>query len=166
MRIVLIITLTLLICGCSYSFQMNAFPHLKTIEITPFENKAEEFELAQEIQDSLVNQFQKDGRLKISTISPDIRIEGSVLDYKNDILSYDIAGNISEYRLQILFSILMTDMVYDDKMYENKSLLVSESYSPNASSEEIERFTTVEQAKGKIYEKVFETLVKNTLESW
>jgi hypothetical protein len=146
---------------------MNAYPHLKTVSISPFENLATEFEIAQNSQNDLVERFQKDGRLKISNINPDVIIEGRVLDYKHDIISYDIAGNISEYRVQILFSIIMTDMVKSEVLFENKSMLMSDNYFPNeADNPGFVRFTTELEAQEGIYKQVFDRLVRSTLESW
>jgi hypothetical protein len=163
-----IIITTILICsllsGCSYSLFVNSFPHLKTVNVTPFENMTSEYTLAQDFTNYLVNRFQNDGRLKISTLSPDATIDGSVMDYRHEILSYDMAGNVSEYRVQILFSIIMSDLVFSQHMYENKTLLVSEVYSP--SSQNPEQFTTEAEAVEKIFEKVFDTIIKATLESW
>ena len=76
----ILVVCAILICGCTYSVFYNAYPHLKTIYVVPFENNTSEYALAQDFQSSLVNQFQSDGRLKISTLSPDARIEGSILD--------------------------------------------------------------------------------------
>jgi len=150
---------------------MNAYPYLKTVQVAPFENMTSEYALAQDVQNYLVDKYQNDGRLRIATLSPDARIEGSVLDYKESILSYDIGGNISEYRVQMLFSITMTDMVYSQTLYQNASLLVSEVYSPSSSGQADDGvnsviFTTAEQAQQKIYEKLFDTLMRETLETW
>jgi hypothetical protein len=143
---------------------MNAFPHLKTVHISPFENMTSEFALAQDFQSFLVDTFQSDGRLRISTISPDARIEGSILDYRHDILSYDMGGQVSEYRVQILFSLLMTDMIYSQVLYDNRSLLLSEVYTPNAINPE--RLASEGAAVREIFQKAFDIVIKSTLESW
>jgi hypothetical protein len=143
---------------------MNAYPHLKNIQISPFENSTTEPELAQNFQNYMVNKFQSDGRLRISTIDPDSRIEGTILDYTNDIFSYDMNGNISEYRVSLLLSITMTDLRQQNVMYENKSLLVSEQYSTNPSSPN--QATSETEALEKVFEKTFDTLIRSTLEAW
>ena len=159
-----LILLILAMGGCTYSVFLNAYPHLKTVQVSSFENATSEYALAQDLQNQLVERFQNSGRLKISTLNPDSQIEGGVLDYKNEILSYDINGNISEYRVSILLSIQMTDLKLQQVMYENKSLLVTENYSPNTENQELSR--TEAQAQAKIYEKVFDTIIRNTLEAW
>jgi hypothetical protein len=149
---------------------MNAFPHLKTIEVTAFENKATEPELAQDLQFYLAEKFQSDGRLKISTIHPHVRLEGTVLDYVVEIYGYDIIGTVSEYQVKLLISITMTDLVNSEKMYENTQLLLSEQYSTNfalsTGLSSNERYTSEDEAKKRIFEKTFDTLISNTLEQW
>lgn len=160
----ILIILTLLLGACSYSVYTNAYPHLKNIQIISFENKTPEFQISQDFHNYLVDKFQKDGRLKISTLNPDSQIEGIILDYKREILSYDNAGNISEYKITLLIEIKMTDLKMNSVLYNNQSLLVSENYSPVSTNPNI--YTTEEQALNKIYEKVFDTIMKNTLEKW
>jgi len=162
--ITLFIIVTLCLIGCSYSLKLNTLPHIKNVQISPFENDTIEYTLAQDIQNYLVTSFQRDGRLKITTIDPDSFIEGTVLDYRHDIHSYDNFGNVLEYRVTILFDIKMTDLIMQEVIYENKQLLLSENYSthtdnPNVLNSEI-------SAQEKIYERVFDTIIRSTLELW
>jgi len=143
---------------------MNAFPHLRNVQIATFENNTSEYALAQDLQELLVNTFQRDGRLRITTRDPDSFIDGSILDYRNEIHGYDIFGNISEYRVTILFSVTFTDMRFNEVIFENTTLRLSESYSPNADNPEL--LTTEKQAQQRIFERVFETIIGNTLEAW
>ena len=150
--------------GCSYSLFQNAYPHIKNIQISSFENNTSEYVIAQDFQDYLVGKFQSDGRLKITTIEPDSFVEGSILDYKHEILSYDNYGNILEYKVSILFSLQMTDIRMQNIIFENKALLLSEAYSPNDDNPDV--LTTENQAQEMIFEKAFNTIIRNTLESW
>ena len=164
MKNIIFICLLFIVTGCSYSFFMNAYPHLRNIQIDAFENDTSEYIIAQNFQDFLVNQFQRDGRLRITTREPDSFIEGGILDYRHEIFSYDFAGNVSEYRVTILFNIKMTDLRMQEVMYENKSLMLSEAYSPNSTNPNV--FTTERQAVDRIFERAFETIIRNTLEAW
>jgi hypothetical protein len=143
---------------------MNAFPHLRNVQISAFENNTSEYALAQDIQNHLVNSFQSDGRLRISNINPDSVIDGTVLDYRHEILDHDIAGNILGYRVSILFSIEMHDLRQQQVMYENKSLLISANYTPNTTNPDL--LATEEQAQRRIFERLFEIVIDNTLEKW
>ncbi|MCK9329030.1 MAG: LPS assembly lipoprotein LptE [Candidatus Cloacimonetes bacterium] len=155
-----------LTASCSYSVYTNAYPHIKNIQILSFENKSSEYQISQEFHSYLVNKYQQDGRLKISTLNPDSQIEGTINDYRKEILSYDNMGNIIEYKVSILFDITFTDLKMNAVIYNNQSLLVTESYTPNLSDSNPNIYTTEGQAQEKIYEKVFDTIMKNTLEKW
>jgi hypothetical protein len=150
---------------------MNAYPHLKNVHISPFENATSEYAIAQDFQNYLVEKFQSDGRLRISTIDPDSRIEGSVLDYREEIFSYTQYGEVSEYRVTILFSVTMSDLRMQKVMYENKNLMMSETYLANqdqTGDTPANRviLTSKDQAQEKIFEKVFDTIIRSTLEAW
>ena len=153
-----------LAAGCSYSLFLNTMPHLRNVQIYTFENNTSEYAIAQDFQNYLVNQFQRDGRLKITTIEPDSFVEGTILDYKHEIFSYDNYGNISEYRVSILFSLQMTDLRMQEVIYENKSLLLSEPYSLNSENPDVLKSEI--EAQEKVFEKAFDTIIRNTLEAW
>ncbi|MCL2064394.1 MAG: LPS assembly lipoprotein LptE [Candidatus Cloacimonetes bacterium] len=156
--------LVVFLAGCSYSLTLNTMPHLRNVQISEFENNTSEYALAQDFQNYLVNNFQRDGRLRITTLDPDSYIEGTILDYRNEIFSYDDYGNVQDYRVSILFSIQMTDLRMQNVIYENLSLLLSEPYTPNSPNPDV--FTTETQAQEKIFERTFETIIRNTLEAW
>ena len=164
MKSMIVMILIVLSFGCSYSLFMNAFPHLRNVQIATFENNTSEYALAQELQELLVNTFQRDGRLRITTRDPDAFIDGTILDYRNEIESYDIFGNISAYRVTILFSVTFTDMRFGEVIYENATLRLSETYSPNTNNPEL--LTTEAQAQQSIFESLFDNIIGNTLEAW
>ena len=160
----IILAVLCLLTACSYSVFLNTYPHLKNVQISPFENETSEYTIAQDFQEHLVNKFQNDGRLRISTIDPDSRVEGSVLDYKNEVYGYNYENNVTEYRVTILFSVIMTDLREEKTMYENKSMMISEVYMPN--SDNPEHLKTENEAIEKVFDKVFDTLIRSTLEAW
>lgn len=159
-----------ILSACSYSVYTSEYPYLKTIHVYPFENKTTEFVLSQDTQNSLVQSFMKDGRLKINTLNPDCEVKGSVLDYKKKIYSYDNAGNIQEYQIQILFSIEFNDLKMNQNIWQNKTLLLTKNYNEKQNTSTSPNTLTLpaseEEARSKIYEDLFNTIIKNTLESW
>ena len=163
-KILLFVVICAMLSSCSYSVFLNTLPHLRNVQISPFENNTHEYALAQDFQNYLVNSFQSDGRLKITTIEPDSFIEGIVLDYRHEIISYDNFGNILEYRVTILFDIKMTDLRMQEVIYENRNLVMSENYSINPDNPDV--LSTEAQAQEKVFEKVFDTIIRSTLEAW
>lgn len=151
-----------ILAGCSYSVHTNAFPHLKNIQVEVFKNHSMEYGLEEEMNTSLTNQFNSDGRLAIVTENPDALLEGEIRDYSDKIYSFDETG-AEEYQVKIMFKISFTDLVRNEEIWSNENLILSEKYS--AINELIEA-KTEEEAREKIMENLFETILKNTLEEW
>ncbi len=149
-------------CSCTYSVYTTGYPHLKSIAITPFENKTTQYNLEENIHNSLSGNFENDGRLKIVGLSPDCQLDGEILDYLNKILSY-AGSSVEEYEVRILFKINFTDLKKNMIIFKNDALQLSETYS---SSEEISEFKTEEEAQEKIINDLFDYIIKESLEEW
>jgi uncharacterized protein YxeA len=160
--LMLIISVIFLISGCAYSVYSNSLPHLKSINISSFENKTDEFELEEDLLDYLVNRYDEDGRLRVVNLMPDCILEGAILDYSRKIDTYDEAG-IEEYNVKYLFRLKFTDLTTNEIIWEKDSLILSEVFSENSDSAE---FQNEEDAREAIYEKLFADIMKNTLEQW
>lgn len=163
-KFIIIFMLAIAVLGCSYSVYTSEYPHLKSIHVFPFDNKTTEYSLSQDAQNTLVNKFISDGRLKINTQNPDCTLKGSIIDYQKKIFSYDNSGNIKEYQIQILFSVEFYDTKYSKAIYENKTLYLSRTYSTNTTNTNIA--TSESEAIEKIFTDLFDNIIKNTLESW
>lgn len=150
------------LCSCTYSVYSTGYPHLKSIIIIPFENKTTQYNLEENIHNSLSSNFESDGRLKIVGISPDCQLEGEILDYSNKILSY-AGSNVEEYEVRILFKVSFTDLKKNNIILKNDALQLSETYS---SSEEISEFKTEEETQEKIINDLFDYIIKESLEEW
>ena len=150
------------ILSCSYSVYSTGYPHLKTITILQFQNNTTEYQLESEIFQDLSDRFDQDGRLGIVSISPDCQLEGMIQDYSDKIYSYNTEG-IEEYRIRILFKIIFTDLVKNEVIYQDESLVLSAEYSTADPEAE---FTSDEEARYEIYKDLFELIVKETLEQW
>jgi hypothetical protein len=97
-------------------------------------------------------------------MEPDSFIEGSVLDFRHEVHTYDMAGNVSEFRVTILFSIKMTDLRLQRVMYENNRLMLSQTYMPNSPNPDVN--TTQEEAIEEIFDRAFQTVLRATLAAW
>lgn len=156
------IIFVVILCSCTYSVYTTGYPHLKSIAITPFENKTTQYNLEENIHNSLSGNFENDGRLKIVGLSPDCQLDGEILDYSNKILSY-AGSSVEEYEVRILFKINFTDLKKNMIILKNDALQLSETYS---SSEEISEFKTEEEAQEKIINDLFDYIIKESLEEW
>jgi hypothetical protein len=162
MKIITMLIVLTIIVSCSYSVYTNSYPHLKTVNIIPFENETTEYELEENLNNKLTEYFEDDGRLKITTISSDCRITGQISDYSKDIHTYS-GSEVDEYQVRILFKIEFADLTNNKVIWKNDTLKISETFS--ATNENIE-FKTEEEAQEEIISKLFETIMKNSLEQW
>lgn len=160
--IILILAALLAASGCSYSVYSNSLPHLKSIDVMRFENNSDQFELEEEIWNFLNSEFNDDGRLRVVTLSPDCRVTGEILDYSRKIDTYDESG-IEEYNVKILFKISFTDLTTEEVIWEKDSLILSETYAENDDTVE---YNSESEAQEAIYQKLFDEIMKNTLEQW
>jgi hypothetical protein len=163
-RIIIFLLTIVLFAGCSYSVYSNAYPHLKRIQLMAFDNKSSEFTLGDIVYNRLSADFRDDGRLRLVTQQPDCQAEGSIVSFSEKIYSYDTANNVQDYNIVISFSVTFTDLINNKVLYENKSLQVSEIYA--VSTESTSRFKTRDEAINEICDKLFKTIMQNTLESW
>ena len=154
--------IVLLIAGCSYSIYTTGYPHLKTIQILAVENQTSNYDLRDLVFNSLVDNYESDGRLKLVGLSPDCQLECSILDYSNKIVSYS-GSSIDEYEVRVLFEVTFTDLKKNLVIWQNGSLMKSERYSL---SDENSIFKSEADAQGEIMSKLFDTIMKNTLEEW
>jgi len=164
-KIIVLICIFFILSGCSYSVHSTAYPNLKKILIQPFENKTAEYYLGDDLLLSLNNSFRDDGRLRPVTIAPDCQLEGTVIDFSNNAFSYDQSNSVQEFQVKILFSVTFTDLQKNIVIYENKSLLLTENYAPRPDIG-TSSFKTKEEAEKQIYLDLFQTILKNSLESW
>lgn len=146
--------------------RMNQYPHLRNIAIMPFDNRTVEIHLAEEIRDRLISSFQQDGRLRIVYENPDSRIEGEITDYSDTVYGFDMEQEIEEYQVSIRFSIIFTDLVRNQIIWENRSLTLNERYSPASADDESIRYKTPEAAQEAIFEELFKLIIRNSLEAW
>ena len=161
-KIIVLLIITLFLTGCSYSVYSTGYPHLKTIAIQQFQNTTTEYQLENELFLDISEKFEQDGRLSIVTIAPDCQLEGRILDYSDKIYSYNTEG-IEEYQVKILFNVIFTDLVKNEVIYQDDSLVLASEYS---AADPTAEFTSEEEARYEIYSNLFDLILKETLEQW
>lgn len=162
MKFKIIMLIALIISGCSYSVYTTGYPHLKTIQVLPVENQTSNYDLRDMVFNFLVDNYESDGRLKLVGLSPDCQLECHILDYTNKIVSYS-GSSIDEYEVRVLFDVTFTDLKKNQVIWQNSSLMQSERYSL---SDENSIFKSEEDAQEEVINKLFDTIMKSTLEEW
>ncbi len=158
------LTLLLIIGGCSYSFNLNNYPDLKTIQVDMFENKTLEYEVDEEIGDYLSKEFRDDSRLRLVNENPDCILTGKIVSYKDVPAQYDEKENVSLRKIKISFSIQFENTKTKKLIWDSGNYSETENYIESGSSDIYPNSS--EEARQKIYEKVFNKIIQNTLESW
>jgi hypothetical protein len=137
---------------------------LKRIQLLAFDNQSTEFTIGDIVFNNLSGAYREDGRLRLVTQQPDCQLEGSIISFSEKVYSYDTANNVQDYMVVISFSVVFTDLINNTVLYENKNLTVSEIYA--VSEESTSRFKSRDEATTEICDKLFKTIMQNTLESW
>lgn len=159
---ILVIVACIIVISCSYTVYPSGYPHLKTITVTAFENRTTQYNLDEDLLNALSSQFIQDGRLKLVTLSPDCRLEGKILDYSNKIYKYSDEA-VEQYEVKIFFALEFTDLVKNTLILNKESIILSETYSETDPNSE---FQNESEAQQKIFEDLFDLIIKDTLEAW
>ncbi|MCD5383591.1 LPS assembly lipoprotein LptE [candidate division WOR-3 bacterium] len=100
MRRVLLILL-IIFSGCVYSFRGFSALEYKSIRIEPFSNNTLRYGLEDIFYQNTVNEFIRDGRLKVIESGAETILSVVIADYKNEPFTYDEYENIKEYRIDV-----------------------------------------------------------------
>ena len=150
--------------GCTYSFNLNNYPDLKTIKIEDFQNSTSEFDVDNEISDYLSTQFRNDSRLRLVNENPDCQISGKIVSYLDVPAQFDEKENVSLRKIKIGFKIEFENLKDKTIIWDSGKYTEIESYIESGDS--VIYSNSIDEARKKIYEKVFNKIIQNTLESW
>ncbi len=95
--------------GCGvYSFSPGGKSDIKTISVTPFENKTIEYGLSDRMTDLVIEAFLADGNLKVvSSDEADAVLSGVLSNYERKAYTYDENNNVSRYVVKVVFNIIL-----------------------------------------------------------
>ncbi len=107
-----LLTLGLPVCrGCGYSLRGNLPGHIRTVAVPIFVNKTQEPAVENFLTQAVVDAFVTSGRLKV--VRPDEAdsiLEGEIVGYRLDSLSFDSRANVREYRLTVTLNLQFRDV--------------------------------------------------------
>jgi hypothetical protein len=163
-NVITVILVMIVIEGCTYSFNLNNYPDLKTIKIEDFQNSTSEFDVDNEISDYLSTQFRNDSRLRLVNENPDCQISGKIVSYLDVPAQFDEKENVSLRKIKIGFKIEFENLKDKTIIWDSGKYTEIESYIESGDS--VIYSNSIDEARKKIYEKVFNKIIQNTLESW
>jgi hypothetical protein len=123
-----------LACG-PYSFSGSLAPHLKTVTIAPFENLTAEFGIAEEMTNTLTDEFHRDNTLKLGDRSlADILVEGVIARVEDSAGAYTQSEQVQDFKIYITARVKCTDQVKRQVLWEER-ITQWGTYDPSAGPE-------------------------------
>ena len=112
LRVLLVLTAgALVLAGCGYSLRGSLPEHIRTVAVPVFTNKTQQPAVENFLTRAVVEAFVTSGRLKV--VRPeeaDSILEGEIVGYQLDSLSYDPRANVREYRLTVTLNLQFRDV--------------------------------------------------------
>lgn len=151
--------LFVLSCGY-YSLKGSLPPHLKTVAIPLMENRTPEFGITETLTDAVIDEFVRDGSLKIVDRSAaDVLITGTISSVNDRAGAFDQQETVADIKVYVSVSIECMDQVKRQKMW----------------SERITQFGTYDPAEGpdgrssayeEAFEKISQEILNKTVSNW
>ena len=111
------------ITGCGYSFRGNLPEHIQTVAVPVFANKTGEPRIESLLTNGVVEAFSTNGRLRVvKREDADAVLEGEVIGYSVQSISYDSQANVRQYRLTVTLNLKLLDMKKNAVLFEEHSL--------------------------------------------
>ena len=111
------------ITGCGYSFRGNLPEHIQTVAVPIFVNKTGTPRVENLLTNGVVTAFSTNGRLRVvNREDADAVLEGEVIGYSVQSISYDSQANVRQYRLTVTMNLKLLDMKKSAVLFEEHSL--------------------------------------------
>jgi outer membrane lipopolysaccharide assembly protein LptE/RlpB len=124
LRVLLVLTAgALLLAGCGYSLRGSLPEHIRTVAVPVFTNKTQQPAVESFLTRAVVDAFVTSGRLKV--VRPeeaDSILEGEIVGYQLDSLSYDPRANVREYRLTVTLNMQFRDVRQNVMLWRQEGL--------------------------------------------
>jgi hypothetical protein len=109
--------------GCGYSLSGNLPDHIRTVAVPIFKNHTQEPAVENTITQAVIGAFTSGGRLRVVPLeAADAVLEGEIVGYAIDSLSFDRTLNVREYRLRVLLNIRFRDLRQNAVLWRQEGL--------------------------------------------
>jgi outer membrane lipopolysaccharide assembly protein LptE/RlpB len=113
----------ILLAGCGYSTRGSLPDHIKTVAVPIFKNRTLEPGVESAITSGVVNAFSSGGRVKVVPIDEaDAVLQGEVVGYSLDGLSFDANANVRAYRLRLVLNVEFRDVRRSAMLWRQEGL--------------------------------------------
>jgi len=112
-----------LLAGCGYSTRGSLPDHIKTVAVPIFKNRTLEPGVESAITSGVVNAFSSGGRVKVVPLDEaDAILEGEVVSYSLDGLTFDRNANVRAYRLRLVLNVEFRDVRRSAMLWRQEGL--------------------------------------------
>jgi hypothetical protein len=119
-KILLLYCIIVLNCGI-YSFSGSLAPHLNTVAVPLFDNRTVEFGIAEDMTDTVIEEFTRDNTLKIADRSTaDILIDATILRVDDRAGAFDANETVQDLKIYVSVNVKCTDQVKDQVLWEER----------------------------------------------
>jgi outer membrane lipopolysaccharide assembly protein LptE/RlpB len=113
----------LLLAGCGYGTRGSLPDHIKTVAVPIFKNRTLEPGVESAITSGVVNAFSSGGRVKVVPVDEaDAILQGEVVGYSLDGLSFDTNANVRAYRLRVVLNVEFRDVRKSAMLWRQEGL--------------------------------------------
>lgn len=149
------------VLSCSYySLKGSLPPHLRTVAIPLFDNRTAEFGIAETLTDAVIDEFIRDGSLKIADRgAADVLILGSIVSVSDRAGAFDEQETVQDVKVYLSVRVECTDQVKRQAMWEERITQFG-SYDPAEGPNG--RTNAYEEA----FEKISQEILNKTVSNW
>ncbi|MBN1560724.1 LptE family protein [candidate division KSB1 bacterium] len=151
----------LFVFSCSYySLKGSLPPHLHSVAVPLFDNRTAEFGMSEKLTDAVIEEFIRDGSLKIADRSAaDVIVIGSIVSVNDRAGAFDQQETVQDIKVYISVQVECTDQVKRQAMWEERITQFG-SYDPAEGPEG--RNNAYEEA----FEKLSQEILNKTVSNW
>jgi len=131
----LVCLLTVTGCGV-YSFSAAGKPAFESVNVSPFENRTIEYQMADRLTDAVVDAFINDNNIQVRELSQaEAVLQGEVVSYRRDPYTYDREDIVSEYAVKVSIHVKVLRANSEEIIWE-EDFYAEGIYNANTESEE------------------------------
>jgi outer membrane lipopolysaccharide assembly protein LptE/RlpB len=131
--------------GCGYSFRTSLPPGIQSIHVPVLENRTQEPGIEDFMTQALTQAVVQTGRVRLARNAQDADavLEGAVVEYRLNAISFDRSANVTSYRLIIGLALVFKDLKQNqilwkqDRIEERADFLVAGQVTQTLAREEV-----------------------------
>lgn len=122
-RLLVLMVAAIALAGCGYSFRGSLPEHIKTVAVPIFRNRTQVPAVENGITSAVVDAFASNGRLRVVPAGQaDSILDGEIVGYSIEPLSFDQRLNTREYRLRVVLNIQFRDIRNNAMLWREEGL--------------------------------------------